>query len=311
MSTELVIRIWDDNEISPTAQLLNLMKIFELNEVSQEGWKGLTIQESDLSKKTPQSNKVLSSQEINTALAEYNRDDLPLSVRSAFSCWRFDGTIIQKGFVPFWIEAWGDSFTNKTGRCKEIEGDAAISLVNSGPFVALTQSEDAPQIQNINQHIEKNLESVTDLILAIAENLNPLAMKVFTDQGLYQPLNAHLIFFRDRTVLLNDLIFLKKLWNEGLQNYHTTPLREWGNSPDSYVLHHWRGLETSQKIYNRLASLIDKFNHLDTQNFDFIEWSHYDNYESKNGRLVLDYPYFVNSFLDHFYIDLLSNVVDK
>jgi hypothetical protein len=311
MSTELVIRIWADKRISARTQLLDLIKIFEFKGFNQGSWKGLTVRESDLSKKTLQLQEPLSWEQINTALAKYDSDDLHLSVRSAFPCWRFDGTTPQDEFVPLWIEAWGNNFVNSTGRCREVEGDAAISLANSGPFVALIESEETPQLRQVNQYIEKNLERVTDLILAIAEQVNPVTMKAFTAQGLYQPLNAHLVFFRDQTVLLNDLIFIKKLWDEGLPGYRTPPLRESVDKPDLYTLHPWRGLEASQTLSNRLSCLINNIDYLTPTDLEQIDWQHYDNYEGENGRVVLDYPYWVNSFLDHFYIALLSTNVKK
>lgn len=147
MSTELVIKIWTDNRISAKEQLLELIKIFDSKGVNQGSWKGLTVRKSDLSKQTLQLPEPLSWEQINTALAEYDSDDLHLSVRSALPCWRFNGTTPQEGFVPFWIEAWGTKFVNITGRCREVEGDAAFSLANSGPFIALIKREETPQIQ--------------------------------------------------------------------------------------------------------------------------------------------------------------------
>lgn len=311
MSTELVTRIWTDDGLSPRTQLLNLVKIFEDKGVAQSSWKGLTVRKSDLSKKMLKLQEPLSREQIGTVLMEYNSDDLHLSVRSAFPCWRFDGMTPQEGFVPLWIEAWGNKFANSAGRCREVEGDAAFSLADSGPFIALIEPKENPQLQQVNQHVEKNLESVTDLILAIAECVKPVTMKTFTAQGLYQPLNSHLVFFRDQTVLINDLIFLKKLWDDGLPSYRTPPLRESVDKPDLYALHPWRGLKASQALSTQLADLVDEINYLTPTDLERIDWQDYDNYEGKNGRVVLDYPYWVNSFLDHFYTDLLRTNVKK
>jgi len=310
MSTELLIRIWTDDRVSARVQLLNIIKVFENQGIKKGSWKGLTVRGSNLAKKVLKLQEPLSWEQIDAALAEHDRDDLHLSVRCALPCWRFDGVIPQEGFVPFWIEAWGSEFANSAGRCREVEGDAALSLANSGPFIALIEPEETPQIQQVNQCVEKNLERVTDVILAIAEHIKPVTMKAFTAQGLYQPLNTHLVFFRDPTVLINDLIFLKKLWDEGLPSYRTPPLRNSVDKPDLYALHPWRELEASRILSAQLAGVINNVDRLSRSDLDHINWQHYDNYEGKNGRVVLDYPYWVNSFLDHFYLDLLNTQHD-
>jgi hypothetical protein len=43
---------------------------------------------------------------------------------------------------------------------------------------------------------------------------------------------------------------------------------------------------------------------------DQIDWKLYDNLdrEGADGRFVLEYPHFVNAFIDHFYLDLLEKL---
>src|SRR5829696_7623858 len=160
MSTELTIRMWNDKRISPQLQLFNMIEIFENHGISQNNWKGLTVRTSDLSKKVLQLQEPLSYKQIADILAKYEQasDELHFSISSAIQCWRFDGATPVQGFVPFWLEAWGNVFASSFGRCRQVEGDAAFSLANSGPFVALIEPKNDPRVQQVNRHIEENLK---------------------------------------------------------------------------------------------------------------------------------------------------------
>ncbi len=306
MSIELVTRLWLGDEVPARVQLTNLMQIFESRGIEEASWKGLTVRDSNLSRKIFQSQELMSSIQVETALADYDKADLHFSIRSALPCFRFKGMTPQKGFVPLWVEAWGKEFNESVGRCREIEGDAAFSLADSGPFIALIEHEETLQVQQVNQCVEENLDKVTEIILTIAECIKPMTMKAFTAKGLYQPLNAHLVFFRDSFSLIDDLKLIRKLWNEGLPNYRTAPLRESVNKPDLLAFHPWRGMESTSALVSRLAAAMDSVHYLNHTCLETIDWKHYDNYESSGGRVVLDYPFWVNSFLDHFYLDLFN-----
>jgi hypothetical protein len=77
-----------------------------------------------------------------------------------------------------------------------------------------------------------------------------------------------------------------------------------------YALHPWRELEASRTLSAHLADIINNIDHLNSSDLEYIDWQRYDNYEGQNGRVVLDYPYWVNSFLDRFYLDLLNTQHD-
>lgn len=313
MSTELVIRIWNDEKVNPRLQLLKLIEVVENQGITQNNWKGLTVRASDLSEEPLQLPESLSSEQIADVLAKYepHLDELHFSIWAALPCWRFEGMTALQGFVPFWLETWGDVFANRLGRCKEVEGNATFSLTNSGHFIALIEPKNDPIVQQVNNCVEENIEQVTDLIFNIINQLNPSTIKAFTDQGLYQPLNTHLVFFRDASVLVNDLNFLKQLWEEGLPGYNTPPLCDSINQLDEYALHLWRTLESSQGIITKLSNLMSKIEHFDSLDLDKINWQLYDSFDSTSGRIILDYPHWVNSFLDHFYLDLISIAINK
>lgn len=307
MSTELVIRMWFDERASPGSRLLSLIPFFEQQGIHDGTWKGLVIRDAASYKELFRLQEKLTSAHIAEVLAGYDGDHVHLSARTALPCWRFNGTVAEDGYIPCWIETWGTGFVSSTGRRREIEGDAAFIVSNSGPFIALLEPEADPHVQQVNQYVGENLERITTLILTIANDLQPWAIKGFTEQGLDQPLNAHLVFFRDPQVLINDVAFLKELWDHGLPGYSTPPLRDSVKTLDRYALHYWRGVEASQALCAQLADVIGTSDHLTVQQLAQIAWWKYDNYEVQQGRAVLEYPYWLNSFLDRFYLDLLKS----
>lgn len=310
MSTELVIPVWIDEDVKASETLLRLMKIFEDMKIEKGGWRGFTVRENNLSGKILQLQEPKSSDEIESILSEYNRKCLHFSIHSAFPCFRFRGMNPQEGFVPFWIEVWDQEFAGRVEWEPKIEGNATISFSSSGPFTALIEAEETPQVLHVNRCVSENLEKVTQLILTIAKRLKPLAMKAFTSQGLYQPLNAHLIFFREPSSLIDDLKLLKSLWDRGLIAYQTQPLYNSLYEPDLYAFHQWRGVEAASQLAVRLAEVVDKIDNLDSDSSITVNWQKYDNYQSDRGRVILDYPFWLNSFVDAFYLDMLNNLVD-
>lgn len=85
------------------------------------------------------------------------------------------------------------------------------------------------------------------------------------------------------------------------------PLRYSVDIPDLPTLHYWRGAEASRALCAQLADVIDTGDHLTVQPSAQIDWRKYDSYEVQQGRAVLEYPYWLNSFLDRFYLDLFSS----
>lgn len=282
-----------------------LLALLEQKAAGLQGWKGLTVRSSDLASKLLQLAGPLTRAEIAAALAVYQGQDVHLSVGASIPCWRFQGTAASEGFVPIWIETWGSDFLNGAGRLRVIEGDASFGIADSGPFIALLQPENDPHVAAVNRRVEENLERATDIILAIAGE-GSLALKTFSAQGLYQPLNAHLVFFREPGALIADLMLLKELWYNGLPGYRTEPLSHSVERPDRYALHPWRGLEASRALAVRLSDLIDRANTVTAATIEQFDWERYDTFNGKPGRAVLDYPFWVNNFLDHLYLDLLA-----
>ncbi|MCG8417540.1 MAG: hypothetical protein MJE77_06295 [Proteobacteria bacterium] len=250
----------------------------------------------------------LSGSELAERLPELKGDGLHLSTRIAAPCWRFPGETATKGSIILWVECWERSYATQDGRDYDVEGDAALMFESVGPFCALLSPGDHPNFDKVNRRVEDNLERLLDLLMSVANKLRPRSIKVFNDQGVYQPLNSHLVFFREAAVLLHDLHFLKRLWDEGLRGYNTPPLRESLSNLDRMALNLWRDEDAQLELLLQLKDRIDRTSQLDIGNIARLDWERFDNYEGDTGRIVLEYPDFMNSFLDQFYLALLDLV---
>lgn len=307
MSTVLTIRIWTDDDSSRVGDRLNeLVDVVERWTRVTEPWRALRIHDGDAAEDMRPANESMRRGEVASVLAGRQGGTLRVSLRTAVECWRFQGLTPSKGFLPLWVESWGRDHAGSGGRDYEIEGDAALTLGSAGPYCVMQSAVPSPDIDRVNERVEENLERLLALLLDIATTLRPTAMKVFTDQGVYQPLNAHAIFFRDAEALLRDVRLLDRLWNQGLPGYQTPALRESRAKLDREMLHTWRDEGRQRALVEWLSRVIPRALDVTVHDVESIDWTSFDNYEGDAGRLILEYPHFVNAFVDHFYLKLLE-----
>lgn len=307
MSTELVVRIWADDTdgVSPGERLLQSIDVVESRSNGAHEWKGLVICDAS-SRELLRSPGALSRAAIAKIVAEHPSPALHFSTRTTVSCWRFKGLEASREFVPLWVESWGRAYATSGGRDWDVEGDATLALGDVGPYCALVDGTDAPGVQQVNERVEENLEQLLDLVLDTANALQPSSMKGFSALALYHPLNAHFTFFRDVFALDRDLRFIRRLWEAGLPGYRTPPLRESQSELDRMAFHPWRDDNRQRALVARLASAVGHIRPLG--NMDMAgRWSdRFDYFEGAAGRLVLEYPHFMNAFVDDFYLELMD-----
>lgn len=311
MSAELTIKIWEDNNSKAGNLFLDLIRIMneQVPEITQ--LKNFVIRDSQLSKQDIETELPLSIDKIDKVLKNFDIDNFHFSVQSAIPCWRFEKMNAVKGFLPFWLELWGSGYTHRGGRTTEVEGNASLTFSSVGPFTALIENEEIAEINYVNNCVQENLQLVTDVIFSIIKNVHPKSVKAFTSSGLYQPLNAHLVYFKDATALQMDIEFIRSLWYNGLKRYRTPPLRDSLEKLDIYTLNPLRNPQQAKSIVFDLDSVIDYVEDLTPETLEKIKWDKYDYFEGNSGKIILEYPYWINSFVDNFYIDILRTLNSK
>ena len=296
---------FDDVPPPPDALVCSLAGVFAGRPQASAEFRGLRVRRLDRHTTVSETERRLSPAELCAAGRGHAEPDELLSTRSSFRCWRFHGGSPQAGSVGVWLEAWGPRWTEHNHEDRRIGGEAALSVFDVGPFVALIDV--APHQAEVNARVEENLDALTALMLALVETLAPRSVKVFSAQGLYLPVNAHLLYLRDEAVVLDDLSLMTKVWNHGLPAHHTAPLVEAHADDMASTLHGWRTREQRQRLWRELASLLPAAAAVKVDNVrTVLESSRFDTFTMPVGSTVLDYPHFMNAFLDRFYLDVLA-----
>ena len=306
MSTELRIAVYfDEVPPSPDALICDMAGVFAGWPQASAEFRGLKVRRLDRHVTVKETDVRLGPAELCDAGRGYAKPDELLSTRSSFRCWRFVGGSPQAGSVGVWLEAWGPRCTEHNHEDRRIGGEAALSVFDVGPFVALLDV--VPHQAEVNARVEENLDALTALILGLAETLTPRSVKVFSSQGLYLPINAHMLYLRDEAVVLDDLSLMAQVWHDGLPAHHTAPLEQAHADDMASTLHGWRTPEQRQRLWRELASLMPVAGVVTADHVRAVlESSRFDTFTMPVGVAVLDYPHFMNAFLDRFYLAVLD-----
>jgi hypothetical protein len=137
-------------------------------------------------------------------------------------------------------------------------------------------------------------------------------MKVFTDQGLYLPFNAHVAYYREESAVLEDLQLIADVWERGLPAHNIAPLRQ--KCPDDMgpAFHHWRPPEQRERLWNELNVLLPPKTLPAVRDIRAVVSSgHFDSYEMPSGVTLLDYPHYINAFLTNSYLEIYERSVRR
>lgn len=234
--------------------------------------------------------------------------ELGLSTNIAFPCWRFgDDDTPERGTVGIELESWGDEWLALHWGDRRVGGEAAVSLMRPSPFLALTKRSKSPQRDAINVKVEENLEELTQLFFRLIEELKPRSVKLYNSASFRFPMNAQLAYFRDESVVLDDLAWIAELWEQGLPSRKMPPLAQTPKEDVRYVFHEWRTSEMHQALRQRLGELVPRYKDVKVEDVQrLIGSGRFDNYTNEIGFTVLEYPHFLNAFVDRFYLELLA-----
>ncbi|MEV6825318.1 hypothetical protein [Amycolatopsis sp. NPDC051102] len=306
MSTELRIAVYFDDVPPPPGELVcRLAEVFAGWPQASAEFRGLKVLKSDRHTKVGETASPLSTAGLCAAAHDHGAADELFSTRSSFSCWRFPRGTPEPGSAGVWLEAWGPEWTVRNHEDRAIGGEAALSVFDVRPFVALL--DPGPHEAQVNPRVEENLDALTALVFRLVEALTPRSIKVFSAHGLYLPTNAHLLYLRDEEVVLDDLALLARAWTDGLPAHHTGPLAEARPDDMANGFHSWRTAEQRERLWQELSSLLPRAAAVTAENVrTVLKSNRFDTFTMPVGVTVLDYPHFMNAFLDRFYLEVLA-----
>jgi len=247
----------------------------------------------------------LDSAGVAAAVAGHGGPSRMLSTTSSFLCWRFTSGVPSAGSVPVTLEAWGDEWTLRHHEDRAIGGQAALWIGDVAPFRAIADDAAGARPADVNARIEENLQSLTGLVVRLIEAAAPRSLKLFTDAGLYLPFNAHLVYLRDESVVLDDLALIDRVWKQGLPRHNVAPLGGHRSPQDlAFALHGWRSPEQRARLAARVeAQLPVRLAEGAAGVRRALASGLYDALAMPVGTTVLELPHFMNELLDRFYLD--------
>lgn len=311
MSIELVNKIWFVEEKSLRGKLEDITTALgQLDFVAKE-WTSLSVKGFKLSDRILEKEGPITTSELLEYTDNYKDQSVYFSAWSYMKCWRFQGAKASFEHIPIVLVFWDQKHIDFYESDYHLEGDANLLVDKTGPFTALVNKKETEEIKRVNEHVEKNLELIQQVLFQIAYLPSVKMIKSFSAEGLYQPMNAHLVYFNSTKALVNDLKFLKELWDSGMPAYKTPPMSESGKHLDKFTFHPWRNTDISVALYDSIKPLLETIEFSDEDDIPEIDWEKFDNFEHESGRIVLEYPHWVNYFVDRFYLELLQAFANK
>jgi hypothetical protein len=307
MATEITARIYFDSEPDPAHLFARLIEVVSAWGEADVPWQGLRVVSGAPRETIHRDDSLLDPGALVAAAARFSGRSQQISSRTSYRCWRFQGRKAEWGSSLAWVEAWGDDYGRIHGEdVRRVWGSATFTIADCGPYCAVIPAEDAAATA-VNERVEENLDRLTKLVFRIVEALEPASLKVFTDQGAFLPFNAHLAYYASEARLLEDARLIADVWQRGLPGHQIPPLGDLADGR-SIAFHWWRSDEARRRLMTALGDRIHRVAAITTEDIRrTLAGGEFDNYSMPRGFTLLEFPHFLNAFIDRFFLKLLDD----
>lgn len=306
MATEITTRLYFDAEPAPARVFAQLVEAVAAWHEDTPRWQGLRVTSGPQREVVHRDDAVLDTRDLISAAARFDARSQQISSRTSFPCWRFHGRAADRGSSLAWVEAWGDDYARFHGEDpRRVWGSAAFTIADCGPYCAIVDAADV-DAATVNERVEDNLDRLTKLVFRIVETCRPASLKMFTDQGAFLPFNAHLAYYASEDRLLGDARLIAEVWRDGLPGHQLPALEDIADAR-SIAFHWWRSDESRRRLMAALGARISRVDAIAAADVQRVLASGaFDRYDLSPGFLVLEFPHFLNAFLDRLFVTLLD-----
>jgi hypothetical protein len=302
MATDLSIRLYFSAP-SSIERFEALVEALEDSPLANHTWHGFRVAtRRPLQYRVHRDDRMTAAQVREAAREAGLGIDEDLGSYTSLRCWRRDDDGMVEGSVVAYLNVYGDEYIRMNEEDPRMAGQAAITLSHAAPFVVDITGQDA----TYNEKVEQNLDNLTGLMVDLANALQPDALRLFTDQGLYLPFNSHLSFFRRAEIVLEDIELLRQVWKHGLPLHRVPPLHSYTGGVQNGALHLDRTPAQRHELWQRLTAGLGHTPTVDDVHA-ILTSGRFDTLTKGEGFVVLEYPHFVNSFVARFYLEVLEH----
>jgi hypothetical protein len=307
LSTELDIRFWlTDSTNLPAEAFAALTDSISNWHPAENMWTGIRIEDRTPGEILLDKREPLSIHDLHRIANPYRSRQVRFSSRVKYRCWRFDGVRPFEGFLQLRVEVWGEDFGDPSLRDRRIDGDGSLSVFTSGPYVALIKQELNEDVENVNQRVGENLANFRRLLEVTFSRAALQRIRVFTDAGAYLPFNAHFAMYDNVRAVEEDLALIVDAWLRGIPALNCPPLVS-TSEHDDFMLHQWRTPNQRTTLRQRFRGILPAS--LPPSSAILDSALAYQNIREMRNDSPIEAgqePYYLNSFIDRFFIDLLA-----
>ncbi|GAA4441449.1 hypothetical protein [Bremerella cremea] len=206
------------------------------------------------------------------------------------------------------VECWNEEHAGRQYDAS-LGGRAEISITPVECYVPRSDTTGHPAGAAYNMGVAENNDALRTLLVRVIEATGPRSLKLFTEGSLSLPFNAHATWFADEAALLDDLKFIRRLWEEGLATYPVTPpLKTFDAAQHRLVWHPARSSETQHALWQDLAKRMPAADQVTPEGIrETLETTTLDVQRIGDGWLLSNKPYLTDEFVAQIYLEVLEN----
>lgn len=305
MSTELELKVWFSDEIAYGQRFISIVNHIAQNKNFIPEWSSFRIVQhapGNIIKRIPNIEGV---SQMRNVFQEFTSEDHKVSVYLPMKCWRFVNGKPELGVIMASISVNGNEYVKQLGLDRAFEGDASVTLLSAGPFTEII-NEESELDSSINIKVKENNTALIDTITDMSSFFNIEKMHLFSNNGNSVLHNSHLCYYNDYNVLIEDLTEYHNLLRYGNKKYGYKSSATLSIAEDAYYFHEWRAPEMKSAILDLMQLTSNSVLDINPEKIQrLLSSGKYDYIENENKIMILEFPFFVNAFVDRFIFEML------
>ncbi len=291
MATELHLHVHLEPDADRRAALARALGAVDASGASRGTWSPLSAREgehgAELLVDTGERDRTGALAVLDANVANVAPDALHASAATALACTRLFAGSPEPGTVGLSVESLGPRALRFLGRVPF--APLLVRVWDCGPFVATRGAAlDPASAERVDTAVRANLETLTSVLVELFDALAPRLALLVTDEAPPRLHDAHLAYFADERAAADAFRAWARAESESPSPPH--PRRDAA---------HARALVEPLRAAREAA---DALAPADVARV--LASGAFDRYDLARGFCVLEYPWFVNAFLDRFVVAL-------